>query len=168
MPNWVSALIVSILVVVIPFSLVLKLMLQLPRAVAPSHRRWPMAANFGAIGAITAYTTIFIRNTYYGHFTAPAVILMEFVIAALAYVFGLVLLLRQFAGLYPEYIITTGGTGLSIRKTAYRNIVDIEEMSRSHGEAHLRIRTRHGQALSLTLPIRSVPALYERVKPQLL
>ena len=167
MPNWVSALVVAILVVVIPFSLVLKLMLQLPKAVALSHRRWPLAANFAVIGAITAYTTIFIRNTYYGHFNVPDVVLMEFVIAALAYIFGLVLLLRQFSGLYPEYIITIGRTGLSMRKTAYRNIVDIEELSRSHGESRLRVRTAHGMTLSMTLPIRSVPALYDRVKPQL-
>jgi len=167
MPGWVSALVVAILVVVIPFSLILKLMLQLPRSVALSHRRWPLPVNFGIIGAITAYTTIFIRNTYYGRVSAPAAVLMEFVIAALAYIFGLVLLLRQFSGLYPEYIITTGRTGLAIRKTAYRNITDIEEVSRSHGEARLRVRTRRGLLHSLTLPIRSVPVLYERVKPEL-
>ena len=123
--------------------------------------------NFGVIAAITAYTTIFIRSVYYGRATNPISILMEFVIAALAYIFGLVLLLRQFSGLYPEYIITTGRTGLSMRKTAYRNIIDIAEVSRGYGEAQLRIGTTHGLTHSLTLPVRSVPALYDRVKPQL-
>ena len=167
MPALLSALVVAILVVVIPFTLVIKLMLQLPKAVVHSHRRWPLPLNFGIVAAITAYTSIFIRNSYYGRGGNPAAILLEFMIAGLAYVFGLVLLLRQFSGLYPEYIITTGSTGLSIRKTAYRNIVNIEEAGRSHGEAHLRIVTQHGLIRSITLPDRSVQALYERVKRQL-
>jgi hypothetical protein len=167
MPTWISALVIAILVVVMPFTFILRLMLQLPKPVALSHRRWTLPVNFAVIAAITAYTTIFIRSVYYGRAINPGSILMEFVIAALAYIFGLVLLLRQFSGLYPEYIITTGRTGLSMRKTAYRNIIDIAEVSRSHGEAQLRIRTTHGLRHSLTLPVRSVPALYDRVKPQL-
>jgi len=167
MPMWISALVIAILVVVIPFTFILRLMLQLPKPIALSHRRWHLPVNFGVIAAITAYTTIFIRSVYYGRVTNPVSILMEFVIAALAYIFGLVLLLRQFSGLYPEYIITNGQTGLSIRKTAYRNIIDIAEVSRSHGESRLRVGTTHGLVHSLTLPARSVPALYDRVKPQL-
>ena len=167
MPLWISALVVAILVVVIPFTFVIRLMLQLPKAIALSHRRWPLSANFGVVAAITAYTTIFIRNTYYGRGHSAPAILMQFVIAALAYIFGLVLLLRQFSGLYQEYIITTGRTGLAIRKTAYRNIINIEETGRGPGEAYLRITTRYGLVHAVTLPPRSVQALYERVKPQL-
>jgi hypothetical protein len=167
MPSWLSSLVFAILVVVIPFSLILKLMLQLPKPVALSHRRWPLPLNFGVIAAITAYTTIFIRSAYYGRAAGAEAVLMEFVIAALAYIFGLVLLLRQFSGLYPEYIIATGRTGLSIRKIAYRNIINIEEIARDHGESRLRVETRHGLVYSFTLPIQSVPALYDRVKPQL-
>jgi len=167
MPAWISSLVVAILVVVIPFSLIIKLMLQLPKAVVPSHRRWPLPVHFGIIAAITAYTTIFIRNTYYGRVSNPAAVLMEFVIAGLAYVFGLVLLLRQFAGLYPEYVIITGRTGLSIRKISYRNIINVEEAEEAHGEVQLHIMTQHGLRYSMTLPIRSVQALYDRVKPQL-
>jgi hypothetical protein len=167
MPAWISSLVVAILVVVIPFSLIIKLMLQLPKAVALSHRRWPLPVNFGIIAAITAYTTIFIRNTYYGRASNPAAVLMEFVIAGLAYVFGLVLLLRQFAGLYPEYVITTGRTGLSMRKISYRNITNVEEAGQAPGEMQLHIMTQHGLRYSMTLPIRSVQALYDRVKPQL-
>src|SRR5437763_1300445 len=46
MPSWVSALAISILVVVIPFTLILKLMLQLPKPVALSHRRRPGPRTF--------------------------------------------------------------------------------------------------------------------------
>ena len=167
MPAIVSALVVAILVVVIPFTFIIRLMLQLPKAVVLSHRRWPLSANFGIVAAITAYTAIFIRNTYYGRSSNLPAVLMEFVIAALAYAFGLVLLLRQFSGLYPEYIITTGRTGLAIRKTAYRSIINIEEAGRGAGEAYLRITTRYGVKRSITLPTRSVQSLYDRVKPQL-
>src|ERR1700739_5840 len=83
MPRWISALVIAILVVVIPFTFIIRLMLQLPKPVALSHRRWPLAVNFGVIAAITAYTTIFIRSVYYGRATNPISILMEFVIAAL-------------------------------------------------------------------------------------
>ena len=167
MPSWVSALAISILVVVIPFTLILKLMLQLPKPVALSHRRWPRPVNFGIIGAITAYTTIFIRSAYYGRIGSPVTVLMEFVIAALAYVFGLVLLLRQFSGLYPEYLITTGRSGLSMRKIAYRNIINIEEVASGHGESQLRIETSRGLEHSFTLPTPYLAAFYDRVKPQL-
>ncbi len=167
MPAWVSSLVIAILVVVMPFSLIVKIMLQLPKPIALSHRRWPAAVNFGVIGTITAYTTIFIRSAYYGRQANPAGVLMEFVIAALAYIFGLVLLLRQFCGLYPDFVVTTGRIGLSIRKVAYRNIINIVEVSRSHGESELRLETRYGLVYSLTLPSRSVPSLYQRVNPQL-
>ena len=167
MPLWVSSLVIAILVVVIPFTLVIKLMLQQPKPIVLSHRRWPLPVHFGIVAGITGYTTVFIRNTYYGRAGNPETILMQFLIAALAYIFGLVLVLRQFSGLYPEYIITTGRLGLGIRKTAYRNIADVEELGQEHGESNLRIVTRYGHVLHLTLPIRSVGALYERVKPQL-
>jgi hypothetical protein len=167
MPAWVSALVVAILVVVIPFTFVIRLMLQLPKPVALSHRRWPLSANFGIVAAITAYTTIFIRNTYYGRASGTPTVFMEFVIAALAYIFGLVLLLRQFCGLYTEFMITAGRTGFTIRKTAYRNIIDIHEIGRGPGEAYLRITTQRGIVNYITLPSRSVQALYDRVKPQL-
>ncbi len=92
--------------------------------------------------------------------------MMQFVIAGLAYIFGLVLILRQFCGVYPEYIVTTGRTGLSIRKTVYRNITDVEEVSRQGREARLRVITTHGSAIPFTLPTRSVSIFYEKLKPQ--
>ena len=54
MPTWISALVIAILVVVIPFTFILRLMLQLPKPVALSHRRWPLPVNFAVIAAITA------------------------------------------------------------------------------------------------------------------
>jgi len=113
------------------------------------------------------YVTIFIRTAYYVRGADPAAVLMEFVIAALAYIFGLVLILRQFAGVYPEYIVTTGRTGLSLRKTVYRNIIDVEEISRNRAETTLLVVTNHGMAIRLTLPTRSVSVFYEQLKPQL-
>jgi len=94
-------------------------------------------------------------------------VLMQFVIVALAYIFGLVLLLRQFSVLYPEFIINAGESGLSLRKIAYRNIINIEEVARSHGELQLRIETNRGMKHIFTLPVRYVTALHDRVKPQL-
>jgi hypothetical protein len=167
MPSWVSSTMFAILVVLAPYTLILKILLQLPKPVALAHGRWPLAVNIGVIVAVTAWVTVFIHTAYYRHFLDPLVVLMEFVIAALAYAFGLVLILRQFAGLYPEFFVTTGRTGLALRKTAYRNVIKIEEVGRAHGEAHMRVETNYGLIVSLTLPTRYVPSLYERVKPPL-
>src|SRR5262249_44730778 len=154
MPKWFSSLLFAFLVVTIPYSLILKILLQLPKPIALSHRRWPMPLTISLIGVVTSGVTFFIHAVYYsGGYDATAV-LMEFIIVALAYAFGLVMILRQFSGLYPEFFVTTGRTGLSLRKTAYRNVVDIEEVSRSHGEAHLRVQTNYGLTVPLTLPTR--------------
>jgi hypothetical protein len=164
MPVWITSLIFAVLVVTIPFTLILKVLLRLPRALALSHRRWPLPLNFALIGLITLYVTIFIRSAYYGRADEPAAVLLQFLIAALAYVFGLVLLLRQFAGLYPEYIVTTGLAGLSIGKTVYRKVTDVAEVSRTRGETRLRIETSDGAVLSLALPTRDVSVLFERLR----
>jgi hypothetical protein len=168
MPSWVSAAVFSILVVVFPYTLVLRVLLQLPKPIALSHRRLAVAVNLLVTAAITAWIAIFIHRVYYGRgLENPWAVLMQFVIAALAYAFGLVIVLRQFAGLYPEFFITTGRTGLALRKTAYRNVTKIEEVARVHGESQLRVETSYGLVVSLTLPSRDVASLYERVKPPL-
>src|SRR5215469_1620897 len=101
MPSWISAVTFAFLVVVIPYTLVFKILLQLPKPIAASYRRWPLAANLLIIAAITGCITVFIHRAYYGrHFGYQPAVLMEFTIAALIYAFGLVLILRQFAGLY--------------------------------------------------------------------
>jgi hypothetical protein len=168
MPSWLSAAVIAFLVVVFPYSLLFKILLQLPKPVALSHSRWPAGANLVVIAVITAWTTLFIHGVYYRSGSMnPAAVLMEFVIGALVYAFGLVLIMRQFCGLYPEFTVTTGRSGLSLRKTAYRNIVNIEEAARHHGESDLRLETSYGTVVPLTLPTRDVARLYERVKPPL-
>ena len=166
MPSWLSATIFATLVVLFPYMVILRIMLQLPKAIALSHRRWPIAVNIALIFAITALIAVYIHSAYYRR-VDPYLVLMQFVIAALAYAFGLVLILRQFGGLYPEFFITTGRTGLALRKTAYRNVTNIEEVARVYGESRLRIETSYGTVVPLTLPARDVPSLYERVKPPL-
>jgi len=167
MPSWVSATIFAILVVFFPFSLIFRLLLQLPKPIALSHRRWPIGVNLLIIGAITAVVAVFIHSTYYRRPMNPFPLLILFLIAALAYAFGLVLILRQFSGLYPDFLVTTGRSGLALRKTAYRNVTNIEEVARGYGESHLRLKTSYGLVVPLTLPTRQVPSLYERVKPPL-
>jgi hypothetical protein len=168
MPPWISATIFAVLVVSVPYTLLFRILLRLPHSVALSHRRWPLVANILVIAAVTAWVTVFIHSAYYrrGLFD-PTRVLIEFVIAALGYAFGLVLMLRQFAGLYPEFFITTGRTGLALRKTAYRNVIKIEEVARVRGECQLRVETSYGLVIPLILPTRHVPSLYERVKPKL-
>src|SRR5436190_1109719 len=167
MPHWISATIFAILVVFFPYIVIFRILLQLPKPIVLSHRRWATAVNFVVIAGITAWVAMFIYNAYYRRSTLnPWLVLMEFMIAAMAYAFGLVLILRQFAGLYPEFFITTGRTGLALRKTAYRNVTRIEEVGSEHGESHLRVQTSYGLVVPVTLPTRFVPSLYERVKPQ--
>src|SRR5215470_2590291 len=168
MPSWISAVTFAFLVVVIPYTLIYKILLQLPKPVAASYRRWPLAANVLVIAVITACITVFIHGAYYRRgFLNPAAVLMEFLITALFYAFGLVLILRQFAGLYPDFFVTTGRSGLSLRKTAYRNVTRIEEINRASGETRLLIETSYGLLVPLTLPTKHVLKLYERVKPPL-
>src|SRR5580704_7597036 len=161
MPYWINALLFAILVVTIPFSLILRILLQLPKANALSNRKWPSALNLVLIGLITGYVTVFIRSAYYVRTNSPAVILIQFAIACLAYGFGLVLILRQFVGLYPEFLVTTGSAGLGIRKIAYRNIEDFEEVWKGHGETRLRLFTVHGTSFLLSIPSASMTTFRE-------
>src|SRR5262249_31867359 len=163
MPYWLNALLFAILVVTIPFTMILRILSQLPKPDALTHRRWPSGVNLVLIGAITAYVTIFIRAAYYVRGSSAISLFLQFLIAALAYGFGLALILRQFTGIYPEFIVTTGAAGLGIRKIAYRNIEDIEEVWRGHGETRLRIHTIYGNSFLFTVPTRSVPMLHENL-----
>jgi hypothetical protein len=168
MPPWISSAVFAILVVCFPYTLILRILMQLPKPVALSHRRWPLVVNILVIAAVTVWATFFIHGIYYRRgFFDPVSSLIQFVIAALAYAFGLVLILRQFAGLYGEFFVTAGRSGLALRKTAYRNVIKIEEVARAHGETELRVETNYGLVVPLTLPTRHVASLYERVKPPL-
>ena len=61
-------------------------------------------------------------------------------------------------------LVTTGVAGLGIRKIAYRNIDDVEEVWRGSGETRLRIHTIYGTDFLFNLPTRSVPVLHERLQ----
>ncbi len=163
MPYWINALLFSTLVVTIPFAMILRILSQLPKALALSNTKWPNAVNAVIIMLITAYVAMFIRSTYYIRSSPPSSMVMLFIIAAIAYGFGLTLILRQYAGIYPEYLVAVGAAGLGIRKIAYRNIDGVEEIWHGRGETRLRIHTIHGNRFPFTLPTRSVLLLHERL-----
>ena len=163
MPYWFNALLFAVLIVTIPYTMLLRIMSRLPKANALSHRKWPNGVNMVLIGLVTGYGTIFIRSTYYVRANTPAATLAQFAIAAIAYGFGLTLLLRQYSGVYPEYLVTTGTAGLGIHKVAYTNIEALEEIWRGRGETQLKIQTVYGTSLFFTLPTKSVPILHERI-----
>lgn len=164
MPPVVTSLVFAVLVVTIPFTLVLKVLLQLPRPLALSHRRWPLPLNFALIALITALVTIFIRGVYYGSRVSPAEPAAEFLIVALAYGFGLVLLLRQFGGVYPDFIVTTGQTGFGLRKTTYRNIRKVEKAGEGGGETRFRVETAREITVLFSLPTRYVSIFYDQMR----
>ena len=164
MPPWVAALSVAVLVATVPLTWILRVLQALPDPLVLSHRQWPIWGNLTLIGCITAIVTVFIRNVYYGTTPAAAEIGMQFVIVGLAYVFGFVLLLRQFAGLYPEYFVSTGRTGLALRKATYQHIVKVETLSEGRGETSLRIELENGDCLRLNLPTRHLSVLDEQIE----
>ena len=164
MSFWVTSLMFAVLVATVPLTWVLRLLLNLPAPLALSHDGWPLQVNFAIIGVITADVTIFIRSVYYGGPSDPITVGMEFLITGVIYVFGFVLLLRQFAGLYPEYFVTTGKAGLVLRKARYTNVADIEVVSEARGETHLRIHMRNGENHPLNLPTRHVVELHKAIE----
>ena len=163
MQAWDTSLLIAVLVAAIPFTLFIRILLQLPRALAQSHRRWPLALNYGLIAAVTSYTTYFIHRGYGPHRT-PAEITGGCLIAAIVYGFALALLQRQFCGVYPEFIITAGPFGLGLRKTRYRNIQDVGTVAERFGETELRVETTYGRVLTFTLPNRYVSIFYEQIQ----
>ena len=164
MPPWIAALSVGILVATVPVTWILRVLQGLPDPLVLSHRQWPICGNLALIGCVTAIVTVFIRNVYYGTTPAPAVIGMQFLIVGLAYVFSFVLLLRQFAGLYPEYFVSTGRTGLAMRKATYQHIVNVETLREVRGETSLQIELQNGDCLRLDLPTRHLSVLYEQIE----
>jgi hypothetical protein len=91
-------------------------------------------------------------------------IVVEFLIQAVIYGFGLALLLRQFCGVYEDYIITVGAAGLLLWKTSYTNIAKAEGRDSGGGEVQIRIETARGGVLSLTLPAQQVERFYAQVR----
>src|SRR5262245_29526365 len=78
MPFWLNALLFAILVVTIPFTMILRILSQLPRPDALTHRRWPSGVNLVLVGAITAYVTIFIRAAYYVRGSSAVSLFLQF------------------------------------------------------------------------------------------
>ncbi len=154
----------AVFVATVPLLWVFRILTDLPQPLALSHRQWPPWANFFLIGLITANVAVFIHGMSDGGTEEPLNFVLRFVIAGVVYFFGMVLLVRQFAGLYPEYFVTAGRTGFGVRKSLYRNIVDIDEKYASRHETELRIHIRTGESLHLTLPTRHIPAFHKVIE----
>jgi hypothetical protein len=143
--------------------LFINVLLQLPRSLAQSHRRWPLPLNYGVVAAVTSYTTYFVHRGYVGHRLSME-IAGGCLIAAVVYGFALALLQRQFCGVYPEFIITSGPAGFGLRKTRYRNIQDVETVAERRNETELRIETVYGRTLTLTLPRRYLSIFFDQIQ----
>jgi hypothetical protein len=165
--SWVTAMLFAMLLTVVPFTSVLRLLAQLPPAIALSHRRWPASANALVVSVVAAAIAVFVRTSYLGVPQPTARVAITFVIAVLVYAFGLVLLLRQFCGVYADYIITVKPPGLILRKTSYSTIENVERVSEIAGEARFRILTSRGTEVFLTLPARDGEAFYAQIRKKL-
>ena len=165
-PGLLMPMFLAVLFTTIPFSFVVAVLARLPKPLATSHRRWSDGANLALIGGVTAGVAAFIRNAYYGGRVPPEKIAAEFLIVALVYTFALVLLFRQFAGVYPAFIVTVGWTGLELRKTVYRNISRVERVSSAAGETRYLIETVRGHTLTFLLPDRDAPIFEDRLKKE--
>jgi hypothetical protein len=161
-----TALFMGILATVIPFSFLLRLLQQLPQAVVQSHRRWPLILNGLVIAAVTAVVSLFLHRAADRTHNIGQLGL-EFVISALVYGFGLVLLLRQFCGVYEDFIITVAMAGFALRKTSYANIVKAERRQKDGNETEILIETSRGTLLKLILPTRQVDRFYKHVRKKL-
>jgi fluoride ion exporter CrcB/FEX len=167
MQAWGTSLLFAVLVAAVPFTYLIKMLMQLPRALALSHRRWPLQLNYGLVAAVTSYSTYFIHRGYYGTSHTAGAIAAEFLIATVVYAFAIALLQRQFCGVYPEFIITSSFVGFGLRKTRYRNIQDVQTVSTHSGETELRIETVHGRDAHLVLPTRYVSIFFEQIQKTL-
>jgi hypothetical protein len=166
MSLWVTSVLFAVLLTVVPFFLVLRVLQRLPPPLATSYRRWPVAVNAGVIAVVTICIAVFIRMSSMGD-RSPSRVAGMFLIAVLVYAFGLVLLLRQYCGVYPDYIVTVGLIGLILQKTSYRNIQDVEHVVERGGETRFRIYTSHGGAVRLTLPTRYGATFYGQIRKKL-
>jgi len=158
-----TALFVGVLVTVLPFSFLLRLLQHLPAALVQSHRRWPLLVNGLIIAGVTTVIALFLhRAADRSHGLLQVAI--EFFIAIVVYGFGLVLVLRQFCGVYEEFIITVVFAGLALRKTSYANMVKVEGEDKNSGETEIVIETSKGTRLSLILPTPAVERFYTHVR----
>jgi hypothetical protein len=158
-----AAWVFGILITVVPFGFLLWLLTRLPRAIVASHRRWPLLVNCLLMTVVATSTTLFlVRAAVRAH--GMRGIAVEFFIQAAIYGFGLVLLLRQFCGVYEDFIITVGAAGLLLWKTSYTNITKADGRDSGGGESVIRIETARGGVLWLTLPSDKVDRFYTQVR----
>jgi len=158
-----AALVFGVLVSAAPFSFLLWLLQKLPPPLVRSHHRWPLVANFILVAGVTVFTALFFRRAA-SETHGLVGIIVEFLIAAVIYGFGLALLLRQFCGVYEDFIITVGMAGMLLWKTSYTNIANAEVRASGAGEARIRIETARGALLFLTLPTYGVERFYAQVR----
>jgi len=163
MQAWSTSLLIAVLVATVPFTMFINILLQLPRPLAQSHRRWPLPLNYALVAAVTSYTSYFIHRGYVRS-SSSMEIAGGCLIAAVVYGFALALLQRQYCGVYPEFIVTSGPAGFGLRKTSYRNIKDIQTFSERTNETEFRIETVHGRMLTLTLPRKYVSIFFDHVQ----
>jgi hypothetical protein len=161
---WLTSVLFAILVATVPLTWVFRIMLDLPEPLVVSYRRWPRWANATLIAVVTGAVTVFIRFAYYGVSRDLLGIGAQLVVVSIVYVFGLVLLVRQFTGLYPEYFVTAGRSGLGVRKAVYQNISSIETVGDSPEETCLEIEMTSGEFLRLDLPTDKLSRLYDEIK----
>jgi hypothetical protein len=153
----------GVLASAVPFSFLLWILYRLPPALVVSHRKWPAALNFLLMVGVTVTTALFFqRATVRDH--GMIGVFVEFLIAAVIYGFGLSLLLRQFCGVYEDFIITVGAGGLLLWKTSYTNIANAETRDSGGGEKEILIETARGGLLSLTLRANDVERFYAQVR----
>ncbi len=158
-----AAVFLGILITVIPFSFLVRLLQQLPRALVQSHKRWPLIVNGLITAVVTAAVVLFLhRAADRSH--SGSQIALEFLIAAVVYAFGLVLVLRQFCGVYEEFIITVVAAGLALKKTSYANIVKAEGEDKEGGETQILIETSRGSRVTLIVPTRDAERFYAHVR----
>jgi hypothetical protein len=158
-----AAIFLGILITVIPFSFLLRLLQQLPRALVLSHKRWPLLLNGLITTGVTACVSLFLHRAADRSHSFSQVAL-EFLIVAVVYAFGLVLVLRQFCGVYEDFIITVIAGGLALQKTSYANIVKAEGEDKESGETQILIETSRGSRVKLIIPTRDAERFYTHVR----
>jgi hypothetical protein len=113
--------------------------------------------------AVAASTALFLQRAAMSPYDLKG-LAGQFMIAIVVYGFGLALLLRQFCGVYEDFIITVGMAGLLLWKTSYTNIAKAETRDGGGGEKTILIETARGSLLKLTLPANGVERFYSQVR----
>jgi hypothetical protein len=164
MSLWLTSLLLAIMFATIPFTFIASLLARMPPPLASSYGRWPAMVNSLLVGAITMAVTVFVHSAYFSGPVVSAAFAVKCVLALLIYGLGFTLLLRQVAGVYPEYIVTLGWAGLGLRKTSYGNILRIDVLSAGEAETRFRIDTARGASIQFTLPTADVMVFQEQIR----